>query len=137
MPRILSIDYGDRKIGLAVSDPLKIIAGPLDTLRVRSMEEAVNSIVPIILDQDAEMVIVGYPWNLKGEKSHQTIKVDKFIASLELKINCKIVTWDESFSSERAKKILIQKGIKTGHNKEKVDEMAARIILQEYLDFGQ
>lgn len=134
MARILSVDYGDRKIGLALSDPLKIIAGPLDTLRVKSMEETVVSVASIIRENSAEAVVVGYPWNLKGEKSHQTKKVDKFIAALKEVCQCKIIPWDESFSSERAKAILIQKGIKTGHNKTKVDEMAARIILQEYLD---
>ncbi len=134
MTRILAVDYGDRKVGLAVSDPLKIIAGPLDTLRITRPEEAVEKVTALVQEQDAEAVVVGYPWSLKGEKSAQTLKVDAFIESLRERISCPIIPWDESFSSERAKKILIAKGIRTGHNKTKVDEMAARIILQEYLD---
>jgi len=134
MPRVLGVDYGERKVGLAVSDPLKIIAGPLATERVSSMAEAAEKVLGRASEYDVELILVGYPWNLKGEKSRQTLRVDTFIEMLRTDGRFPVEIWDESFSSERAKDILIAKGIKTGHNKTKVDEMAARIILQEYLD---
>ena len=134
MPRILSVDYGDRKVGVAVSDPLKIIATPLDTLRIQSPDEAVERIKVLNEEYKFECVVVGYPKNLKGEKTKQTLKVDTFIEKLSSAVSCKIIEWDEVYTSSEAKRILIQKGIKTGYNKELVDQMAARIILQEYLD---
>lgn len=128
------MDYGNRRVGLAMSDPLQIIATPLPTLTIKGMAEAVDHIRLLDTEHTFEKIIVGYPVGLNGQKTEQTKVVETFIGLLRTVVTCSVLPWDERFSSREATQILVQKGIRTGHNKGKIDEMAARILLQEYLD---
>jgi putative Holliday junction resolvase len=130
--RALGIDYGDRRIGIALSDPLKIISKPLITLKNNSnfLEELKN----IIKEKDVDVIVVGYPIGMKGQITKQTEKVESFIQLLIENINIKISKVDERLSSVAASHSLIEQGIKTGHNKELIDDTSAAIILQEFLD---
>ena len=130
MGRILGVDFGDSRIGLALSDPLKMIASPFKTIPNKGHLEALKI---IIKDQDIESIVVGYPIGLKGQETTQTKKVKEFSNSLnqfELPIHLE----DERLSSITAQKSLIFQNIKTGHNKGMIDERAAAILLQQYLD---
>ena len=132
MNRVLGIDYGDRRIGIALSDPLKIISKPLLTLKNNSnfLVELKN----IIEEKNVDTIVVGYPIGMKGQITKQTEKVESFIQLLRGNIKIKISKVDERLSSVSASNSLIEQGIKTGHNKELIDDTSAAIILQEFLD---
>ena len=132
MNRALGIDYGDTRIGIAVSDPLKIISKPLLTLKNDSnfLAELKN----IIEEKKVNAIVVGYPIGMKGQITKQTEKVESFIQLLRGNIKIKISKVDERLSSVSASNALIEQGIKTGHNKELIDDTSAAIILQEFLD---
>ena len=132
MNRALGIDYGDRRIGIALSDPLKIISKPLITLKNNS--NFLSELKNIIEEKDVDVVVVGYPIGMKGQITKQTEKVESFIQLLIKNINIKISKVDERLSTVSALHSLIEQGIKTGHNKDLIDDTSAAIILQEFLD---
>ena len=132
--RILAIDYGDSKVGLAISDLMKIIAKPFKTIKNISQDSVINNIKEIINDKSIEKIIIGLPITLNNTFSDQTKKVQDFAEKLETKIEIPLIQYDERLSSIEAKKSLIQQGIKTGHNKKEIDKTAAAIFLQSYLN---
>ena len=132
MNRTLGIDYGDRRIGIALSDPLKIISKPLRTLK--NNDNFLAELQNIIKEKNVNAIVVGYPIGMKGQVTKQTEKVNSFIELLRENIKIKIVKVDERLSSVSASNSLILQGIKTGHNKELIDDTSAAIILQEFLD---
>lgn len=134
MTRILGIDYGNRRVGLAVSDPLQIIATSLPTLTIESLSDAVIQLGPVISDKNVNICVVGYPIGISGNKTEQTLIVDTFISAMNEVYDIKIISWDERYTSVEAKRILMEKKVDIRHNKGLVDQMSARIILQEYLD---
>ena len=134
MTRILGIDFGERRVGLAVSDPLKIIAQPFITLIRDAGDGWWNQLEAVISEQEIELAVVGYPLTMSGERGSQTKVVDKFIADLEQNLALPVERYDERLTTVAARKALQQQGIKTGHNKEMVDRTAAALFLQNYLD---
>ena len=134
MNRILAIDYGDVRIGLAMSDLMQIIAKPYKTIKNTDRNEIFIQLENIIEENNIGKIIVGLPITLKGGHSEQTNKVLSFVKELKLYMEIDIDTYDERLSSFQAKKSLIHQGIKTGHNKEQIDQTAAAIFLQGYLD---
>jgi putative Holliday junction resolvase len=134
LTRILSIDYGSKKVGLAISDPLRIIAKPLKTIANDSFDSLVKELNSIIKDYSIDECVIGLPLTLKNTYSVQTHKVEDFINNIKNEFSIKINIVDERLSSIEAKKSLILQGVKTGHNKKDVDMTAAAILLQSYLD---
>ena len=134
MNRVLAIDYGDVRIGLAMSDLMQIIAKPYITIKNTDQNDVFSQLENIIKKNNIGKIIVGLPITLKGEHSEQTNKVLSFVKELKLCIKIDIDTYDERLSSFQAKKSLIYQGVKTGHNKEQIDQTAAAIFLQGYLD---
>ena len=132
--RILAIDYGDKKVGLALSDPMKIIAKPYKTIINESKESLLNDINQIIQLKDINKIVVGLPKTLKNTYSEQTHKTKEFIDFITDSLDINIIVVDERLSSIEAKKSLIRQGIKTGHNKKDIDMTAAALFLQNYLD---
>ena len=134
MPRILGIDYGQKRIGLAVSDPLHVIAQPLTTLVRDSSEQWWHELGEILREQEIEAVVIGYPLSLKGTPSAQTKEVERFISELRERCSVPIHQFDERLTSVAARRLLQQQSVKTGHRKALVDRTAAALILQSYLD---
>ena len=134
MKRILALDYGDKKIGVAISDPMQIIAKPFKTLNNTTNKDILFELNQIILEYDVEKVIVGLPITLKNKYSIQTEKVNDFIEFLKNNISVSVNSYDERLSSKIAIQSLIKQGVKTGHNKKEIDKTAAAIFLQNYLD---
>ncbi len=133
--RYLGIDYGSVRIGLSVSDPLKIIAQGLKT--IRNSETAIDEIMAVIAEQDIERIVLGNPLNLKGEMSTKAEEVKVFAAELRERTGKEIIMLDERFTSVMAQRSIISMGTKRSkrqHDKGKVDEVAAAILLQGYLD---
>ena len=133
MSRILGLDYGEKRVGLAITDPLNIIAKPLQTINV-SKEDIYKVLNQLIKEYQIVKIVVGLPLTLKNTHSIQTDKVLVFIEQLKNNINIDIDTYDERFTSDMAKDALIKQGIKTGHNKSEIDKTAAAIFLQNYID---
>ncbi|MBS1272095.1 MAG: putative pre-16S rRNA nuclease [Candidatus Marinimicrobia bacterium] len=132
--RILALDYGAKKVGVATTDPLQITASPLQTVRYHARDDLLKAINEIIGEKEPVLIVVGVPYTLDGGKSAFTEEVEEFITWLKENIEVPITTLDERYTSEDAKATLIEMGIKTGHNKEKVDAMAASHLLRFYLD---
>ena len=132
--RILGIDYGSRRVGIAVSDPMRVIAQGVATLGNDS--NLAGALHSLIQEQGAVRIVVGIPYSPDGGKGSKALEVEKFIARLREIVNIEIETWDESFSSVNAHRALIETGMrrKKRQGKARIDEMAARLILQEYLD---
>ena len=134
MSRVLGIDYGERRIGLALSDPMGIIAKPLRIIDRKNTTDYISEILNTAKEKNANIIVVGLPITLRGKQSKQTKVVQKFIEKLTQLGKIPVVPVDERLSSIAAKKSLQLQGVKTGHEKGRVDETAAAIILQEYLD---
>ena len=132
MNRALGIDYGDVRIGIALSDPLKIISKPFITLK--NDDTFFDEFKKITQEKDVDTIVVGYPIGMKGQITKQTEKVNSFIKILQQNVDIEILTVDERLSSVSAQNSLILQGVKTGHNKALIDDTSAAIILQEFLD---
>ena len=133
MGRLLAIDYGARRVGLALSDPLKMIASPYRTIINNNNTILIEEIETIIAAEDVELTIVGLPLGMAGQKTEQTKKVEEFVDKLTDR-GIIIKYEDERWSSVAAKRSMKEQNIKSGHNKDLVDQTAAAIFLQQYLD---
>ena len=133
MKRILCLDYGEKRIGLALSDPLKIIAYPYKTIINFGLKSLKYEIKKIIANETVESIVIGLPIGLNGKDTIQTQKVREFRLQI-LDLNIPIYFEDERLSSLAAAKSMKMEKIKTGFNKGIIDKRAAAIILQQFLD---
>tara|TARA_B100000676_G_C17412236_1_gene500327 strand:+ start:113 stop:532 length:420 start_codon:yes stop_codon:yes gene_type:complete len=133
LKRILGLDYGEKRIGLSLSDPSKLIATPYKTLENRGINFFLNDIKKIIHHKSIDYIVLGLPLGINGEDTIQTKKVRKFKSEISV-LNLKIYFEDERMSSISAMNSMKIEKIKTGHNKEIIDRRAAAIILQQFLD---
>ena len=133
MGRALGIDFGTKRVGLALSDRSNIIASPYKTLNYVSEKNLITQLETIISKNDIEILVLGLPINMKGEDTAQTMKVRNFKEILST-LRIPIVYEDERLSSVSAINSLMLQNVKTGHNKPEIDKTAAAIILQQYLD---
>ena len=133
--RFIGIDYGLSKVGLSISDPLKIISIPLKVIKNKNRKELLRKLQEIALENDVKSFVIGYPLNMNNKKNEMTKLVDDFFVELK-NLNFNVFLQDERLSSESAKKIMREQNIKTGNNKEHIDLIASTIILQSFLDKG-
>lgn len=133
MPRILSIDYGSKRTGLAVTDPLKIISTGLAGIHTKDLE---SFLTDYFKKEQVEKVIIGYPTNLNNSDTHATPLVQAFINRfVKIFPSVPIIKVDERYTSKMAVQSMVQSGRKKKDRRDKnlVDEIAATIMLQEYL----
>jgi putative Holliday junction resolvase len=132
--RILGIDYGSHRIGVAVSDPLCIIAQPVGVIENSSNRD--EKIKKLLSDYDISMIVVGLPLNLKGERGQKAIEKEDFCGHLERAFGLPVIRWDERFTSKISQQTLRTMDVKkkTREKKGTIDSMAAALILQGYLD---
>ena len=133
MGRALGIDFGTKRVGLAISDRSNIIASPYRTLNYVSEKDLVAQLETIVSENDIKILVLGLPINMKGEDTVQTTKVRNFKDILST-LQIPIVYEDERLSSVSAINSLTLQNVKTGRNKPEIDKTAAAIILQQYLD---
>lgn len=131
--RLLGVDHGDRRIGLALSDPMPMIASPLKTIVVNSNQDAINAILDIVKEYDIVLVVIGLPIGMKGNETAQTKHVQKFADDL-IENGIKVAVQDERLTSVSAKKSIIEQNKKPSKEKGLVDQIAAAILLQQYID---
>jgi putative Holliday junction resolvase len=140
MSKILGIDHGSVRLGIAVSDPSASIAFGREV--IANNKKALPGILALIKDEEITKVIVGYPLNLKGEKTQQTLEVDKFIVELKLSFSLAsmqdvtVEMWDERFTSKLAADSMLSSGMKKKQRQVKgnIDIISAALMLQSYLD---
>lgn len=135
--RILGIDYGTRRIGVAVSDPLGITARGLTV--VDNAESAIREIGKIADEYGVGMIVVGMPLNLKGEKGAKAREVEDFAGRLRSELRRTVVCYDERFTTRSAHQSLRDAGIRKSQrrSKERIDMIASALILQNYLDLAR
>jgi len=134
MGRILAIDYGGKRTGLAVTDPLQIIAGGLETV---ATSELLPFLVRYLSQEEVECIVIGEPRRMHNVPAEIEVKIGKFIQQLAKKFpNMKLARMDERFTSKMAFQTLIDAGAKKGTRRDKalVDKVSATIILQSYLE---
>ncbi len=132
--RILAIDHGTKRIGLAISDELGIIAQPLEFVAAEPFDKFLARVKQIIHEKQVELLLVGMPRNMDGSYGPAALKVQEFVAVLGGTLNMPIKTWDERLTSAQANRFLIQGNVRREKRKLKVDQTAAAILLQSYLD---
>jgi putative Holliday junction resolvase len=132
MGRVLGIDHGDTRIGIALSDPTEFLASPLCVLD--STKAGLERILALIAEHRIEKIVVGLPRNMDGSYGSATAKVRKFIEKLKAKTDVPVFEWDERLSTVSAHNALREAGLDGKRRKGVVDKVAAKIILQNYLD---
>ncbi len=134
MSRLLAIDYGKRRIGLAVSDGLGITAQPVGLLEVRSDDEALTKIGPVLEEREITEIVIGLPQNMDGTIGPIAEIVLAFAERLRERFSLPVHEFDERLTSALAHRILKEKGVKASRRKGKLDVISAQIILQGFLD---
>ena len=129
----MAIDYGLRRVGIAVTDPSKIISSPLETI---DSERILDFLSEYQKNEALEKIVVGWPTDLRGKNTDATAMVERFINTLKSKFpSISIEKWDERFTSKMAKKVIIAGGVKKQKRRDKklIDKISASLILQSYL----
>ena len=134
MSRVLGIDFGDRRVGIAVSDPDRKISLPGGTISWSRHGELVEKLQAICREKEVRQVVVGLPRSLDGGDGPRAKKTRKWAAEIETVLELPVSLWDERLTSRMAEREIHAMGGKTGRDKGRVDEIAATLILQSYLD---
>jgi putative Holliday junction resolvase len=131
--RILAVDWGERRVGLAVSDPGGVIATALPTLAVAGREDALAQVAAAAAEHQAERIVVGLPLLMSGERGEAARAAERFAAALRRNTGLPVETWDERLTSAVSRRRLQERGVRTGHDKARVDAGAAAVLLESYL----
>ena len=135
MKRAMGIDYGRARIGLALSDELRMLAHPLET--VPNDRNAVARVAKLTKEREVDAIVIGMPRMMAGQPGSEAGEVREFILNLERQVSCPIVEWDERLTTVAAERALQSAGKKTKDTRGYVDQVAAQLILQGYLDREQ
>ena len=133
--RVLAVDYGERRVGLALSDPAGLIAQGLETIQTADTVVSLASIVDIVEEQQVREIILGLPVHMDGTAGEMADKVEALADELRRKVSCDVRTWDERLTSVSARRAMHEMGSTTRGNKGSLDRIAATLLLQNYLDF--
>jgi putative Holliday junction resolvase len=132
--RILAIDHGTKRMGIALSDELKLLAQPIEFIPAEPFSQFLTRLKELLHDKEVELILVGMPRNMNGSYGPAALKVQDFVATLKNAVAIPIKLWDERLTSAQANRFLIEGNVRREKRKEKVDKMAAAILLQSYLD---
>ena len=134
MGRVLALDVGDKRIGLALSDPMKMIANPYDTLWRKEIKSDMRQIAALCIEKDVDTIVCGLPRSMDYSESVQTLKVREFAEELKNYTDRKIVFVDERLTTVGAQRVLIEGNVRREKRKDVIDKVAATLILQSYLE---
>jgi len=135
MQRILALDLGEKRIGLAVSDENGIIAQPIGFIKRRDWRKDIQTLKEHILNYNAAKLVIGLPKSLDGTMGPKAKLALEFAKRLEGELDEEIILWDERLTTAQAKRVLIQGGVRRRKRKLVIDKLAAALILQNYLDY--
>ena len=132
--RVLGLDVGESRIGVALSDPLGMMASALTVIGVKSTESAIQEILGLVAQYEVERIVVGLPRSLDGSIGKQAQSVLDFVELLSQRTSVPVATWDERLSTVAAERVLLEAGTKREKRRQHRDAVAAAIVLQAYLD---
>ena len=132
--RVLAIDHGTKRMGIALSDPSGIVATPLEYVPAEPFAGFLARLKELIREKEVSLILIGMPRNMDGSYGPAAAKVQEFVAVLKENIAVPIRTWDERLTSAQANRFLLQADVRRKDRKEKVDKAAAAILLQSFLD---
>lgn len=132
--RIMALDVGSKRIGVALSDPLKITAQGLQTFQRTTLEEDVKGLWQLIEEHEVSQLVVGLPKNMDGTIGFKAEEVQQFIADLTAERKIEIIWIDERLTTVSAERVLLEADVSRAKRKKVIDKMAAVVILQSYLD---
>ena|SRR5215831_16184753 len=132
--RVMALDVGDKKIGIAISDALLLTAQSRPTLRRKDFQSDLESIRRLSVDNEVHEIVVGQPLHMDGRESTQSQKVARFAEELKRVLGVPVIFWDERLTSFEAEQHLQQMGLNWRQRRAEIDKIAAMIILQNYLD---
>ena len=135
--RIMGLDYGDKTVGVAISDELGLTAQPFETIyreRWNKLRQTCKRLEEIIIEKKVERIVVGKPLNMNGTEGERLERTREFIGMIERRTSLEVIELDERLTTMEADRILDMTGVAESGRKEYIDKMAAAIILQTYLD---
>lgn len=132
--RVLGVDYGVRRVGLAISDPTGRIAQGLETIETANPEAVLKALEQVVARLDIRKIVVGLPVNMDGTIGTMATRVIEFVAALSDRTDARVVTWDERLTSQAAHRAMVEMGLSVKGRKKTIDRISATIILQGYLD---
>lgn len=134
MKPVLGVDLGEMRTGVALSDDLRVLAHPLETIASASSKAVAQRLQKIVAERDVDCVVVGLPRQMNGALGPAAKNAQRFVEKLRSLVSCEVVTWDERLSTAAAERALRDAGRKTRDTRNVRDQVAAQIILQSYLD---
>ena len=135
--RIMGLDFGSKTVGVAVCDPLGITAQTVETITRASenkLRQTLARIEQLIGEYEIERIVLGYPKNMNNTVGERGEKAQEFKAALERRTGLEVILWDERLTTVAAERVLIESGVRRENRKKSVDQIAAAMILQGYLD---
>ena len=132
--RILGIDLGQKRVGLALSDPMGMIASPFGKIEFKGEENLVSEIEKIVKEKQVAELVVGFPIRTSGQKGEQALAAEKFAELLKSRLNLPVHLCDERMTTCAAEKALLESDMSRGKRKEVRDQVAASLILQSFLE---
>jgi putative holliday junction resolvase len=132
--RVMALDVGERRVGVALSDLSQTLASPYTTLQAHPQAVLFQKIQQLIIKEDVVALVVGLPISLNGHEGPQAQRIRQFIEAIESLITIPLHTCDERYTTAEAQRMMIEAGLRPEQRKAKIDEVAASIILQDYLN---
>ena len=134
MSRILGLDYGSKRLGVAISDPTRMLATPLRTEPVASAKDAVDRVCALCEETGAREIVIGLPLNMDGSAGDMAAAAEAFAERVERRTRLPVHRWDERLSTRLVDRMLIEADVSRGKRRKVRDKLAAQVILQSYLD---
>lgn len=135
--RVLALDVGEKRIGVAISDLSQALAGSLKVIQRGSRQKDFAAVARLVEGYGVERVVVGYPRSLDGTAGEQADKVERYAMGLAESLTVPVLLWDERFSTVSAERLMREAGLRGKRKRERIDAVAAAVILQDYLDSRQ
>ena len=132
--RVLAVDLGTVRVGLALSDPLRITGQPLGRLARRALRDDLDALVDVVRANDVSVVVVGYPLLMSGMVGERALDAEAFAERLRAEIACAVVLWDERLTTVQAERALLEGNVSRKNRRKVVDSAAAALLLQSWLD---
>ena len=132
--RVLALDLGTVRIGLALSDPARVIAMPAGKMNRRLLRDSLAPLIALVGDNEVDTVVVGYPLLMSGEIGRRANDAEAFVRRLRAELACPVQLWDERLTSVQANRALLEGDVRRRRRREVVDAAAATLLLQSWLD---
>ena len=132
--RALGIDFGEKRIGLAISDPLGLTAQGIETIEHQGKRQVLEALLKICQDHGIGEIVIGLPINMNGSMGPKAKEILALVPEMQEKFHLPVKTWDERLSSRQAGRLMIEQGLSRQKQKKQSDRLAATILLQSYLE---